>query len=82
MVRWSDKTIELQIQPLHTFLHERELLTRESHLSFKSQREQVRQQVAAQIPLFRFYQDLLHWLFRDPHAPAPMHPGVLIRLDE
>jgi len=80
VLRWSDKTIELQIQPLHTFLHERELLTRESHLSFKAQREQVRAQVAAHIPLFRFYQELLHWLFRDPHAPAPSHPGLCIVL--
>lgn len=82
VVRWSDKTIELQIQPLRNFLHERELLTRESHLSFKAQREQIRHQVAAQLPLFRFYQDLLHWLFRDPNAAAPSHPGVDIRLHD
>ncbi len=82
VVRWSDKPIELQIQPLRNFLHERELLTRESHLSFKAQREQVRRQVADRLPLFRFYQELLHWLFRDPLAPAPAHPGVSIRLHD
>jgi hypothetical protein len=81
VVQWSDKTIEIQIQTLHNFLHEREALTRESHMSFKAHREQVRDQVAAQVPLFRFYRDLLVWVFRAPGAPPPMHEGITVRID-
>jgi hypothetical protein len=80
VVIWSDKTFEIQIQPLRTFLREREVLTRESHVSFKAQREQVRNEVAEQIPLFRFYRDLLRWLFLTPQAPPPTHAGVTVRL--
>lgn len=80
VVRWSGKTFEIQIQPLRNFLHEREHLTRESHISFKAQREQVRNQVAEQIPLFRFYRDLLRWLFLTPAAPAPTYDGVTVVL--
>jgi hypothetical protein len=80
VVQWSGKTIEIQIQPLYNFLHEREILTRESHTSFKAHREQVRDQVAAQVPLFRFYRDLLVWVFRTPSAPPPLHEGVRVRL--
>jgi hypothetical protein len=80
VVRWGDKLVEIQIQPLRNFLHERELLTRESHVSFKVNREQVRRQVAERIPLFRFYQDLLRWLFLNPAAPTPTYPGVAVFL--
>lgn len=80
VVRWSDKTIEIQIQPLGNFLHERELLTQESHTSFRSRREQVRAQVAEQLPLFRFYQELMRWLFLNPNAPSPVYQGVTLSL--
>jgi hypothetical protein len=80
VVRWSGRLIEIQIQPLRNFLHERELLTQESHVSFKANREQVRQQVAERIPLFRFYRDLLRWLFRNPDLPPPEYPGVRVYL--
>lgn len=80
VVRWSDKTVEIQIQPLGNFLYERELLTQESHTSFRANREQVRNQVAEQIPLFRFYRDLLRWLFLYPDEPPPVYPGVTLSL--
>ncbi len=80
VVQWAGKTMEIQIQPLHNFLHEREMLTHESHMSFKAHREQVRDQVAAQVPLFRFYRDLLVWVFRTPSAPPPAHEGITVRL--
>src|SRR6185295_10102783 len=80
VVRWSDRLIEIQIQPLRNFLHERELLTRESHVSFKDKRERIRRQVAEGIPLFRFYQDLLRWLFLDPATPSPSYPNVTVSL--
>ncbi|MBA3945807.1 MAG: hypothetical protein H0X37_14710 [Herpetosiphonaceae bacterium] len=81
VVQWRGKTFEIQIQPLHNFLNEREQLTSESHLSFKARREQVRQHVAEQLPLFRFYQDVLRWLFHDPVSAPPIYPGVTIHLD-
>lgn len=81
VVRWNGKTVELQIQPLRNFLGERERFTRESHVSFKAQRERVRQQVAEQVPLFRFYGELLRWLFLDPAAPPPEFPHVRLILE-
>jgi hypothetical protein len=81
VVRWNGKTFELQIQPLRSFLGERERLTRESHVSFKAQRERVRQQVAEHVPLFRFYGELLRWLFLDPQSPPPEYPHVRLVLE-
>ena len=76
VVSWGGRTFEIQIQPLSNFLHERERLTRESHASFKSTRERVRDEVAARVPLFSFYRSVLRWLFVDPTQPAPIHDGV------
>lgn len=78
VVTWNDRMFEIQVQPLANFWREREHLTRESHAGFKSRREQVRQQVAEQLPLFGFYQTLLRWLFQDPEGPAPIFPGVSV----
>jgi ppGpp synthetase/RelA/SpoT-type nucleotidyltranferase len=78
VVLWCGKMFEIQVQPLGNFWREREHLTRESHAGFKSRREQVRQRVAEQIPLFGFYQELLRWLFQDPESAAPVFPGVSV----
>jgi hypothetical protein len=82
VVSWSGRTFEIQIQPLSNFLHERERLTRESHASFKSTRERVRDEVAARMPLFGFYRALLRWLFVDPTSAPPIHDGVEIVLTD
>jgi hypothetical protein len=82
VVRWHGRTFEIQIQPLRNFWRERELLTRESHAGFKSRREQIRNQVAEQIPLFRFYQSLLRWLVQNPDGPAPVFPGVSVAVTD
>jgi hypothetical protein len=82
VVRWSGKTFEIQVQPLSNFLHERERLTKESHASFKSTRERVRDEVAQRLPLFGFYRALLRWLFLDPTSERPQHEGVDIVLVE
>lgn len=82
VVAWSGRTFEIQVQPLTNFLHERERLTRESHASFKSTRERVRDEVAARMPLFGFYRALLRWLFVDPSAEPPLHDGVEVVLTE
>lgn len=82
VVRWSDKTFEIQVQSLRNFLRERERLTRESHLSFRANRERVRLQVAQQTPLFGFYRELLRWLFLNSDQPPPEHRRVTLRLVE
>jgi hypothetical protein len=82
VVHWSGRTFEIQVQPLTNFLHERERLTRESHASFKSTRERVRDEVAARMPLFGFYRSLLRWLFVDPSSAPPLHDGVEVVLTE
>lgn len=82
VVTWSGRTFEIQIQPLSNFLHERERLTRESHASFKTTRERVRDEVAARMPLFSFYRSLLRWLFVDPSSTPPMHEGVEVILTD
>jgi ppGpp synthetase/RelA/SpoT-type nucleotidyltranferase len=78
VVVWNDRIFEVQVQPLGNFWREREFLTRESHAGFKNRREQVRHQVAQQIPLFGFYQDLLKWLFQSPDTPPPSFSGVSV----
>jgi hypothetical protein len=78
--RWWDSTIEVQIQPLGNYHHERERLTRESHAGFKTRREALRNQIADTIPVFGFYRDLLRWLFLCPDEPAPTFASVEIIL--
>lgn len=80
VVLWHDAAFEVQIQPLRNYLHERELLTKESHSSFKSKRESVRNEVATRIPLFGFYRDLLRWLFQGARGTPPEHPNVSVTL--
>ncbi len=82
VVAWGGRTFEVQVQPLSNFLHERERLTRESHTSFKSTRERVRDEIAARNPLFGFYRALLRWLFVDPTTEPPMQDGVEVVLGE
>lgn len=84
VVRWWEQTFEFQVQPLGNYFRERERLTRESHAGFKAQRESLRDQIAAAIPLFGFYRSLLRWLFVEPagasggHEPPPQFPSVEI----
>lgn len=72
VVRWADKTFEIQVQPLARFYNEREFLTRESHEGFKARRETLRNKVAEEIPLFGLCRDVLRWLFvAEAALPAP-----------
>jgi hypothetical protein len=82
VVQWSNKTFEIQIQPLRNYLRERELLTKESHTSFKARREQVRNEVSRKYPLFRFYQDLLRWLFLNPDNTPPVYEKISLRISD
>lgn len=82
VVRWGEKTFEIQVQPLGNFLHERERLTRESHSSFKSKRELLRAQIATRVPLFGFYGQLLRWLFVEPESDAPALEGFEVEVSE
>lgn len=80
VVVWSNKTFEIQIQSLRNYLREQERLTKESHTSFKANRERVRDQVADRIPLFGFYQELLRWLFLNRGGPPPSHERVILKV--
>ena len=84
VVRWWDKTIEIQIQPLRNYFSEREHLTRESHSGFKARRENLRDEIANRVPLFGYYRTLLKWLFVGARhgENAPTYPGVHVRLTE
>jgi hypothetical protein len=82
VVAWGGRTFEIQVQPLSNFLHERERLTRESHASFKTTRERIRDEVAARLPLFGFYRALLRWLFVDPTSEPPRYDGVDVVLGD
>lgn len=82
VVVWSGRLFEIQVQPLGNFWREREHLTRESHTGFKSRREQVRDQVSEHEPLFRFYQNLLKWLFQNLEGQIPKFPGVTVSVVE
>lgn len=78
---WWDKLFEIQILTLATHHNEREHLTRESHTGHKSRRESVRDAVAERLPLFKFYRDLLRWLFiAGQDEPAPAFAGVTIEV--
>lgn len=80
VVSWNGKIFEIQVQTLGNFWREREHLTRESHAGFKSRREEIREQIAEQVPLFAFYQNLLRWLFQNPDGHVPVFPGVTVAL--
>ena len=82
VVRWADKTFEIQLQPLGNFLHERETLTRESHAGFKARREELRAQVVLQFPLFGHYLTLLHWLFSGAEGEPPALEGITVRVED
>lgn len=63
---WNGGIFEVQIQPLINYCLERERLTKQSHDAYKQKRERVRDQVAASVPLFGFYRDILRTLFIEP----------------
>jgi hypothetical protein len=79
--RWWDKTFEIQIQALDIYFREQEYLTTESHAGFKERREKIRQDLAAKIPLFGFYMDLLRWLFVTPEKEPPQMSNIQIEID-
>jgi hypothetical protein len=79
VVRWGGRTFEVQVQPMHNYLAEKEQLTSESHSGFKSRREAIRDQIAKDIPLFQFYRDLLKWLFLNENdVPVPSFQHVTL----
>mmetsp|Transcript_14851 Transcript_14851/g.40643 ORF Transcript_14851/g.40643 Transcript_14851/m.40643 type:complete len:497 (+) Transcript_14851:51-1541(+) len=86
VVQWWDTTIEIQIQVLRNYHRERERITKESHSEFKARREGLRDVIAQGIPLFGFYRDLLHWLFKttaaNPDAPPPAFNNVRVELHD
>ena len=82
VISWWGDTFEIQVQPLRNYLQERERLTRESHASFKTRREQLRGEISKLLPLYGFYRDLLRWLFLRPDEAPPTYPNVKVQIDE
>lgn len=63
VVKWQDKLFELQIQPLGNYYLELDHMSGPSHNSFKIQRDKLRDEISARIPLYGFYRKLLQMLF-------------------
>lgn len=63
VVRWDDQLFEIQVQPLANYYLELDHMSGPSHRSFKRVRDSLRDEVAALIPLYGFYRDLLKVLF-------------------
>lgn len=80
VVRWSEQTFEIQVQPLANFYRERERFTRESHQGFKARREELRERVAREMPLFGYYHKLLKWMFVDPTGVQPHMNNFMVEL--
>jgi hypothetical protein len=80
VIRWGGGTFEIQIQPLQSYYLECDHLTKESHQAFKTKRDKLRHHIGELIPLYRFYRDLLRWLFLNPDGPAPQLDRVKVLL--
>ena len=80
---WWERTFEIQIQPLQNFYKEREHFSKESHAGFKTKRESIRDQVAEQIPLMRFYRDLLQYVFAADRSSKnlPSMQGISVLIE-
>jgi hypothetical protein len=76
VVRWWGDPFEIQVQPLRNYLQERERLTRVSHASFKTRREDLRDEITRRLPLYGFYRELLRWLFQRQESAAPTFPNI------
>ncbi len=63
VVRWGEQMFEVQIQPLTNYYLEVDHMSGPSHQSFKLTRESFRKEIAARIPLYGFYQDMLRMMF-------------------
>ena len=82
VIYWNNKTLEIQIQALSNYLNEREVLTKQSHSSFKINRDTVRNELIKQYPLFGFCRDLLKWLFSGGEGKVPEHGNARVVLED
>lgn len=69
VVKWNEELLEIQIQPLDNYYLELDHMSGPSHSSFRLLRESFRQEVAARIPLYGFYRNLLRGIFQDGDVP-------------
>jgi hypothetical protein len=65
VVMWNNRLFEIQVQPLVNYYLELDHMAGPSHHSFKLQRDSMREDVAAQVPLYGFYRKLLRMLFKE-----------------
>jgi ppGpp synthetase/RelA/SpoT-type nucleotidyltranferase len=63
--QWHDRLFEIQAQPLNNYYLELDHMSGPSHGSFKLRRDTMREEIARQLPLYRFYRNLLRMLFKD-----------------
>jgi hypothetical protein len=63
VVKWHERLFELQVQPLANYYLELDHMSGPSHNSFKIQRDKLRDEVSALLPLYGFYRKLLQMLF-------------------
>jgi len=68
VVRWQGRLFELQVQPLGNYYLELDHMSGPSHQSFKLHRDELRDEIARNIPFYGFYRDLLQMLFQDDCA--------------
>lgn len=80
VVKWNERMFEIQVQPLANYYLELDHMAGPSHQSFKLQRDSMREEVAAQIPLYGFYRKLLRQLFKESDVSFECdHASVLIK---
>ena len=65
IIRWQQTLFELQIEPLQIYLMEQAHIGSLSHGAYRQHRHTIRSQLAEQMPLFKFFQQLLVWLFSE-----------------
>ena len=62
VVRWQNRLLEIQVQPLTNYYLELDHMSGPSHRSFKISRDSLRKKIARTFPLYGFYRDLLKML--------------------
>ncbi len=70
VVKWNQELLEIQVQPLDNYYLELDHMSGPSHSSFRLLRESFRREVAARIPLYGFYRDLLRGFSKTETFPA------------
>ncbi len=80
VAKWNNRLFEIQVQPLANYYLELDHMSGPSHHSFKVQRDSMREEVAARVPLYGFYRKLLRMLFKESDVSFECeHASVVIK---